>query len=69
MLDQHGGDMKKYTEQAKLAAVQNYCSGNGGLRDVARRHNVNFSSLRQWILGYQTLPEGRPHPPADTAGE
>jgi transposase len=50
-----GGGMTKYTEQAKLAAVQDYCSGNGGLRDVARRHNVNFSSLRQWVLGYQTL--------------
>lgn len=22
---------------------------------MARRHNVNFSSLRQWVLGYQTL--------------
>lgn len=47
--------MKKYTEQAKLAAVQEYCAGNRGLRDVVRRHSVNFSSLRQWVLGHQAL--------------
>lgn len=45
--------MGKYTEQAKLAAVQDYCSGSAGLRDVAHRHNVDFSSLRQWVAAYQ----------------
>src|ERR1700675_4527774 len=45
--------MGKYTEQAKLAAVQDYCSGRAGLRDVAHRHDVDFSSLRQWVAAYQ----------------
>ncbi|MGF6401600.1 transposase [Pseudomonas frederiksbergensis] len=45
--------MGKYTEQTKLTAVQDYCSGNGGLRDVAHRHGVDFSSLRQWVAAYQ----------------
>lgn len=45
--------MGKYTEQAKLAAVQDYCAGSAGLRDVAHRHNVDFSSLRQWVAAYQ----------------
>ncbi|MCF5497565.1 hypothetical protein, partial [Pseudomonas syringae] len=30
-----GGIMGRYTEQAKLAAVQEYCAGKAGLRDVA----------------------------------
>ncbi|WP_164705072.1 helix-turn-helix domain-containing protein, partial [Pseudomonas viridiflava] len=41
------------TEQIKLAAVLDYCSGKTGLRDVAERHQVDFSSLRQWVAGYQ----------------
>lgn len=45
--------MGKYTESLKLAAVQDYCSGNAGLRDVAHRHDVDFSSLRQWVAAYQ----------------
>jgi transposase len=45
--------MGKYTEQAKLAAVQDYCSGSAGLRDVAHRHDVDFSCLRQWVAAYQ----------------
>jgi len=45
--------MGKYTERAKLAAVQSYCSGSAGLRDVAHRHDVDFSCLRQWVAAYQ----------------
>ena len=45
--------MGRYTEQAKLAAVQDYCSGSMGLRDVAHRHDVDFSCLRQWVSAYQ----------------
>lgn len=47
--------MRKYTEQAKLAAVEDYYAGSGGLRDVAHRHNVDFSSLRQWVAAYRVL--------------
>lgn len=45
--------MGKYTVQAKLSAVQDYCAGKAGLRDVAHRHEVDFSSLRQWVAAYQ----------------
>ncbi|MCP3728369.1 transposase, partial [Paraburkholderia sp. CNPSo 3272] len=45
--------MGKYTEQAKLAAVRDYCSGEAGLKTIAQRHNVDVSSLRQWIAGYR----------------
>ncbi|MHC8408903.1 IS3 family transposase [Pseudomonas sp. Hz4] len=45
--------MGKYTVQAKLSAVQDYCSGKAGFREVAHRHNVDFSSLRQWVAAYQ----------------
>ncbi len=45
--------MGKYTVKAKLSAVQDYCAGKAGLRDVAHRHEVDFSSLRQWVAAYQ----------------
>ncbi|WP_249731695.1 IS3 family transposase [Pseudomonas syringae] len=45
--------MGKYTEQAKLAAVLDYRSGKAGLRNVADRHGVDFSTLRQWVMGYE----------------
>ncbi|WP_339561080.1 IS3 family transposase [Pseudomonas sp. EA_65y_Pfl1_P113] len=47
--------MKKYTEQAKLSVVEDYCSGSAGHREVAHRHGVNASSLRKWIAAYQAL--------------
>ncbi len=49
--------MGKYTESAKLAAIKEYCSGEAGLRTVAQRHNVDVSSLRQWISGYRAHGE------------
>jgi transposase len=45
--------MGKYAVQVKLLAVQDYCSGKAGLREVAHRHDVDFSSLRQWVAAYQ----------------
>jgi transposase len=49
--------MGKYTEQAKLAAVRDYCSGEAGLKTIAQRHNVDVSSLRQWVAGYRAHGE------------
>ncbi len=37
----------------KLAAVEAYCSGEGGLRATATQHDVDVSSLRKWIAAYQ----------------
>lgn len=51
--------MGRYTEQARLLAVEDYCSGTAGHREVARLHGVEASSLRKWIAAYQALgPEG-----------
>ncbi|MDR5776650.1 MULTISPECIES: transposase, partial [unclassified Caballeronia] len=45
--------MGKYTEQAKLAAVKDYCAGHHGLKVVARRHGINVESLRRWAALYR----------------
>jgi transposase len=45
--------MGKYSLQTKLLAVEDYCSGQSGLKAVAHRHNVDVSSLRQWIASYR----------------
>ncbi len=37
-------------------AVRDYCSGEAGLKTIAQRHNVDVSSLRQWIAGYRAPP-------------
>jgi len=49
--------MGKYTDQAKLAAVRDCCSGGAALKTVAQRHGVDVSSLRQWIAGYRAYGE------------
>jgi transposase len=47
----------KYADEVKLAAVGDYCSGKGGLKSVASRHNVDVSMLRQWVAGYRAHGE------------
>jgi transposase len=44
----------KYTEQAKLAAADDYCTGQLGLKVVAQHHGVNVTSLRKWAALYRT---------------
>jgi transposase len=39
----------KYSEETKLAVVEDCCSGTAGLKVVARRHDVNVASLRKWV--------------------
>lgn len=45
--------MKKYTDQQKLLAVQDYQKGLAGLRAIAEAHNVDVSSLRKWVADYR----------------
>jgi transposase len=45
--------MKKYTEQAKLSVVEDYCSGSAGHREVAHRHGVNANMVFRWRQQYQ----------------
>ncbi|WP_421375246.1 transposase [Paraburkholderia sp. DD10] len=46
--------MGKYSEETKLAVVKDYCSGTAGLKVVARRHDVDVTSLRKWVAGYRS---------------
>jgi len=45
--------MGKYSDRAKVAAAEDYCRGDLGLRQVARRHGVNVASLRLWAAAYR----------------
>jgi len=45
--------MTKYSEEVKLAAVQDYGLGNAGIAAIAQRHGVNRHALRRWVATYQ----------------
>ena len=45
--------MGKYSDQTKIAAARDYCKGNQGYREVARRHGVDPASLRIWAAAYR----------------
>src|ERR1017187_8290263 len=49
--------MGKYSDQTKLAAAEDYCRGHLGLKQVARRHDVNVASLRLWAAAYRVHGE------------
>ena len=40
---------EKYTERAKLAAVEAYFSGHLDLTATADKYDVGVSSLRKWV--------------------
>jgi transposase len=42
-----------YTDAQKVKAAADYCRGQLGLRQVARRHGVNVASLRLWAAAYR----------------
>jgi transposase len=45
--------MSKYTEQFKLAAVQQYLSGAAGYKIVAQSHGLPYSTVRKWVNLYR----------------
>jgi transposase len=45
--------MGKYSDQTRIAAARDYCKGNLGYREVARRHGVDPASLRIWAAAYR----------------
>ena len=46
--------MMKYTEQFKLAVVQDYLAGFSSIRAIAQRHAVtNHSLVGRWVASYQ----------------
>ncbi|MCF7695638.1 transposase [Mycetohabitans sp. B2] len=47
------GGMGRYTEQQKLRVVEDYLSGQSGLKTVAKRHDVDISAVRSWVAAYR----------------
>jgi len=46
--------MPKYTKEFKIKLVLEYLSGkSGGQKMVAKKYNIPYSTLRNWILKYQ----------------
>jgi transposase len=45
--------MGKYSEQFKLSLVQQYLSGAGALKFIAREHWVDYSLIRRWVSAYK----------------
>lgn len=45
--------MTKYSEQFKLAVVQQYMSGGGGYKAIAREYGLDFAMVRRWVKWFQ----------------
>ncbi len=43
----------KYSQEQKLAAVQAYIQGEGGIRHIAREYQVSRGALIQWVAYYK----------------
>lgn len=43
----------KYSQEQKLAAVQAYMNGEGGIRQIARNYDVSRGALIQWVAYYK----------------
>ena len=53
----------KYSQEQKLAAVQAYIKGEGGIRQIARDYQVSRGALIQWVAYYKQngcLPDATP---------
>jgi len=45
--------MTKYDEQFKLSAVQQYLSGAGGYKAIAKKLGLDHGMLRRWVLTFR----------------
>lgn len=45
--------MAKYSEQFKLAVVEQYIAGIGGHRQLAHKHSVPYSTVKKWVDLYK----------------
>ena len=43
----------KYSQEQKLAAVQAYIQGEGGIRHITREYQVSRGALIQWVAYYK----------------
>jgi len=46
--------MSKYSEQFKLAVVQQYLSGTVGAKEIAHEHHLPHSTVRKWVRLFQS---------------
>ena len=45
---------KKYSDEFKLALVQEYLKGkNGGIKNIAKKYGVPYSHFRRWVYAYK----------------
>ena len=61
----------KYSQEQKLAAVQAYIQGEGGIRHITREYQVSRGALIQWVAYYKkngdlpaTTPKTEYSPPS-----
>jgi transposase len=45
--------MAKYDQATRRKIVDEYLSGSGGFRELARRYDIGRSTLRRWVSGYR----------------
>lgn len=45
--------MAKYDQATRRKIVDEYLSGSGGFRELAKRHGIGRSTLRRWVAGYR----------------
>jgi transposase len=45
--------MAKYDQATRRKIVDEYLSGCGGFRELAKRHGIGRSTLRRWVFGYR----------------
>jgi transposase len=51
--------MARYDEHFKLSLVQQYLSGAGGYKFIAKRHGLDHEVLRRWVLAFRAHgPDG-----------
>ena len=45
---------KKYSDEFKLALVEEYLEGkNGGIKTIAKKYGVPYSHFRRWVYAYE----------------
>lgn len=45
--------MEKYSFEFKKKMVESYLSGEGGFEFLSKKYSVPYTSLRNWVHGYE----------------
>lgn len=49
--------MEKYSFEFKKKMVESYLSGEGGFEFLSKKYSVPYTSLRNWVYGYEKKGE------------